>query len=291
MTFDLETALQLWLAEDLGPQGVEAFQGDITTRATVDPDQRCRAWITAGQEGILAGTQVIKQLTERYGSAILDFKSQEGATLVKGNLVLEWEDLARTVLTLERLVLDLLAHLSGIATATAEVVEAVKQVNPKMEVAATRKTTPGLRVLEKAAVVAGGGVPHRVGLYDAFLVKDNHLSLQGRGKGEPVVQAIQACRDLEPQKLLEVEADTPEQALAAAREGVDWLLLDNFTPTGLAELVPALRQEFPDVKLELSGGITPSNVADYAPWGDRVSLGWLTQSAPALPMSLHVEPL
>lgn len=150
--------------------------------------------------------------------------------------------------------------------------------------AATRKTTPGFRRVEKQAVVDGGGVPHRWGLHDAFLVKDNHLAEAGS-----VAAAVEACRALDPDLPLEVEADDLAAAREAAEAGADWVLLDNFDPDPLRDACQALEAHHPEVGVEASGGITPETAADYAPGADRVSLGWLTHSAPAADLGLDAE--
>jgi len=293
MTSQLEPALKEWLREDLGDQGLERWLGDVTSATLLSEDLRCQGHITTGEECLIAGLPPVQTLFGMAGIEILPLESEpvkEGELMPAGGTVMNVTGPARGLLAVERLALNLMARLSGIATARARVVALVREVDPDTEVAATRKTTPGLRGLEKEAVVTGGGVPHRDGLFDAFLVKDNHLALMEGEREHQVIRAVELCRKPHPHLLLEVEADTPEQARAAAKAGADWLLLDNFSPEGLAGLARELKASHPHLKLEASGGITPNNVDLYAEHVHRVSLGWLTQSAPAVPMSLHARP-
>ena len=187
---------------------------------------------------------------------------------------------ARALLTAERTALNFLAHLSGIATATARAVAAVQGTGAR--ILDTRKTTPGLRALEKAAVRAGGGVNHRAGLYDAILIKENHAELAG-GVGE----AVRRAREASPELPLEVECRSESEIDEALEAGATRLLLDNFTPEALRAAVARVGGR---AELEASGGITLANLRDYAEAGvDFISLGALTHSAPALDLSLILE--
>ena len=290
----LDQALREWLIEDLGENGLEQWQGDVTSAALLDGDQQCRGQITTGESCVIAGLSPVKALFQLAGARTVPPRPavvKEGDRVPAGGTLLTVSGPSRGVLAVERLALNLLARLSGIATATARVVDRARAVNPAVEVAATRKTTPGLRGLEKLAVVTGGGVGHRAGLHDAFLVKDNHLALLEGDRERQVALAVKLCRQADPGLLLEIEADTVEQAREAAHAGADWVLLDNFPPEQLSQVAWDLKRAHPALKLEASGGITPDNVGQFAPHVHRVSLGWLTQSAPAIPMSLHVDPL
>jgi nicotinate-nucleotide pyrophosphorylase (carboxylating) len=275
---DLQDALDRFLAEDLGPRGLE---GDVTTRA-VARGERLRARIVLQERAVVAGLAEASAVFARLG-AKAEHGARDGQGCAAGQELLQLHGPAAALLAGERLALNLLMRMSGIATLTRHAVEVAHAVNPRCEVAATRKTTPGFRAFEKRAVVLGGGVPHRAGLHDAILVKDNHVALAGS-----VEEAVRRCRAQAPGLALEVEADTEEQARAAAGLGADWVLLDNWTPRRLAEGVPGLRKGWPRVKWEASGGIAPENVGAYAPWVDRVSLGSLTHSARAAPCSLEV---
>jgi nicotinate-nucleotide pyrophosphorylase (carboxylating) len=190
----------------------------------------------------------------------------------------------RPILTAERTALNFLGHLSGIATLTAGFVAAAHARNPDVRILDTRKTTPGLRVLEKAAVRAGGGTNHRAGLSDAVLVKDNHLA------GTSIADAVRRAGERWPGRMVEIECDTVAQVAEAARAGADAVLLDNMDPAGVAEAVAVARREAPGaIVTEVSGGITRANVGDYAAAGpDRISVGALTHSAPVLDLGLDL---
>jgi nicotinate-nucleotide pyrophosphorylase (carboxylating) len=271
--------LDRFLAEDLGSaQGV-----DVTTRA-IARGERARARVVAQEAMVVAGLEEACEVFRRRG-ATPQAKAQDGQRIAEGAVVLEVEGPAEAILTAERLALNLLMRMGGIATLTRRTVDLAQAVNPRCEVAATRKTTPGFRAFEKKAVALGGGGRHREGLHDALLVKDNHLLLAGS-----VEEAVQRCRAAYPSLPLEVEADTEEQAEALGRLGVDWVLLDNWSPARLAAAVPGYRKKYAKVKWEASGGIAPEAVTAYAPWVDRVSLGALTHSARAVAVSLELLP-
>ena len=161
--------------------------------------------------------------------------------------------------------------------------ELAKSVNPKIEILATRKTVPGLRELEKQAVVHGGGQTHRMRLDDAILIKDNHLQLC-----KEITKAVESSRMKHPDLMIEVEADNNEQALEAAKSGADRVMLDNFTPEAIEKTVLHLRK-ISDIEIEISGGITIDNIKAYAPFADFISLGSLTMAAPSIDFSLHVN--
>ena len=270
----MDPELAAYLAEDLGA-------GDITTRA-LDDGQRVRARIVAKQACVVCGLAEASQVFAHLG-AKSEHHARDGDRVAAGARVMEVAGPARAVLAGERLALNLLMRMSGIATLTRALQEKVAAVNPRCRVAATRKTTPGFRRLEKRAVEVGGGDPHRFGLSDAFLVKDNHLLLVP----DPA-DAVRRCRALDPSKLLQVEADREEQAFAAAEAGADAVLLDNFTPQAARQAYGALKARFPHLMVEVSGGIHAGNVAEYALAADRISLGALTHSAPAVDFGLDV---
>ena len=267
--------LERFLAEDLGA-------GDLTTQA-IARGERARARIVLQEDAVVAGLTEAASVFARLGASA-QLPAQDGQPCAAGAEVLRAEGPAEAVLAGERLALNFLMRMSGIATATRRAVDRAKAVNPRCDIAATRKTTPGFRAYEKRAVVLGGGVPHRMGLWDAILVKDNHLALAGS-----MAEAVRRCREAHPGKPLEVEADTEAQAEEAMGLGVEWLLLDNWTPRRLAEAVPALRKRNEKTRLEASGGIAPDAVTAYAPWVERISLGALTHSARAVPFSLELS--
>ncbi|MDP6658248.1 MAG: carboxylating nicotinate-nucleotide diphosphorylase [Candidatus Poseidoniia archaeon] len=269
---ELAAALEQWLAEDLGA-------GDVTSQAVVD-EHDCTAAIRGGP-GTLSGAAAAELLFAQ-GGVRCDMAFSDGDTLPADVEVARLAGPAREILARERLALNLLAHLSGIATLTAAVIARAKAANPAVEVLATRKTIPGLRVLEKQAVVDGGGGTHRMRLDDALLVKDNHLRLCAS-----ITEAVRRAREAQPGLELVVEADTVAQALEAAEAGADRVLLDNFSVGEAAAAASQLRPF--EVAIELSGGLTLENVADYAPHGDCLSLGVLTLGAPPVDFGLHVD--
>ena len=269
---ELAKALEQWLAEDIG-------SGDATSLAVIE-ERDCRASIHGGP-GTLSGARAMALLFMQ-GDIRCELRFTDGDVLSADIEVAQLEGSAREILARERLALNLLAHLSGIATLTATVVERARGANPTVKILATRKTTPGLRELEKQAVVDGGGGTHRMRLDDAFLVKDNHLRLC-----DSVTGAVQSARTAQPELELVVEADRLEQALEAAQAGADRVLLDNFTVEEALAAAKALRPL--GVAIELSGGLTLENIADYAPHGDCLSLGVLTLGAPPVNFGLHVD--
>lgn len=271
----MDDDLLRYLREDVGP-------GDVTTSALVAPDARCRAVVVAKRECVVAGLVEAKAVFEHLG-ARATLHMQDGMVAPTGSEPVSVEGPAAAVLSGERLALNLLMRMSGIATLTRQLQDKVSAVNPACCVAATRKTTPGFRRFEKRAVELGGGDPHRFGLHDAFLVKDNHLLVV-----PDVAEAVRHCRALDPSKLLQVEADRLEQAVAAAEAGADAVLLDNFAPAEARAAYRLLKARFPRLMVEVSGGITPQNVAEYATAADRISMGFLTHSAPAVDFGLDV---
>ena len=265
------------LEEDLGT-------GDVTAAATVPADQQAQAHIVQKEPGVICGLDVAEEVFRRTGATEMD------RTVIEGH----WHDSvprdvaliqgpARSLLAGERVALNFLGHLSGISTATAQFVDAVAGTRAK--ILDTRKTTPGMRVLEKRAVSWGGGLNHRFGLYDAILIKENHIAMAGG-----VEAAVDAARRASPDLEIEVEAETLEEAGAALRAEADQILLDNMDTGQLTEAVRARDEVRPATKLEASGGITLASVASVAATGvDFISIGALTHSAPSLDLSLLLE--
>jgi nicotinate-nucleotide pyrophosphorylase (carboxylating) len=267
------------LAEDVG-------DGDATAEATVDPGARARATITQKAPGVISGLAVAEEVFRRLDpDAVIERLIEEGEWHEAGTRVLRVEGFARALLTAERTALNFLGRLSGIATLTAAVVRAIRDAGGEAQLLDTRKTTPGLRELEKAAVAHGGGVNHRAGLYDAILIKENHSALAG-GVGEAVRRARAARPDL-PLTVEVRNAAEIEEALAA---GAPRLLLDNMTPD---QIRAAVAQAAGRAELEASGGIDPETVLVYATISGLhyVSMGALTHSAPGLDLSLILETL
>lgn len=265
------------LREDMG-------QGDITTDFFVPETFHATGRITTREKAIVAGTGAAAEVFRRVDPAIdIQIIRRDGDEVVAGDAIIEVRGLAPSILKAERVALNFLQRLSGIATLTRQFVDAIG--NHAARVLDTRKTTPGLRALEKAAVVAGGGVNHRFGLYDMVLVKDNHLTTLGGLSS--FADRIRQLRQKEPDIRIEVEADDLEQARAFADvEGIDVILLDNMTPAQLREAV-ALRKG--NIQFEASGGVTLKNVKRIAATGvDYISIGALTNAARAIDIGLEM---
>ncbi len=271
--------LQRFLQEDLG-------RGDLTTEALIPEGTEVRAVVLAKERGILAGIRECRELLSSLGIEVV--RSMRDGDLVEGgSIVLELMGDARKILGVERTLLNLLGHMSGIATLTNAIVRRARSINPKVRIAATRKTLPGLRYFEKRAVEIGGGDPHRYDLSDMVLIKDNHLRIVGS-----VDEAVRIARErVSFTKKVEVEVSSAEDAVVAARAGADVVMLDNLTPSEVMRAVEMLiREGLRDrVILEVSGGITADNVDEYAALGiDVISMGALTHSASSLDLSLEV---
>ena len=271
-------AVERALAEDLGPAG------DVTA-ALVPPEVTARFALRSRRHGILAGRACVAETFRRVAPhAELDWHAADGDELAAGDTVLEVTGPLRPILTAERTALNFLGRLSGIATLTAQYVAAAHESNPSVAVLDTRKTTPGLRALEKAAVRAGGGSSHRTGLSDAVLVKDNHLA------GTSITDAVARARALWPGLMVEVECDGLDQVSEAARAGADAVLLDNMEPGTVVEAIGVAHLEAPGpILTEVSGGVTLATIGAYAAAGpDRISVGALTHSAPVLDLGLDL---
>ena len=264
------------LAEDLGQAG------DLTTDAIVGADQRSTASIGVRTDGIIAGLTVAKAAFALYDSTVQFVPLvEEGERVRAGQMLARLDGPARSLLTVERTALNLLGRLSGIATATAGMVSAV--AGTKAKIVCTRKTTPGLRALEKYAVRMGGGSNHRFGLYDAVLIKDNHIAVAG-GVAAAVARVTQRVGHLVK---VEVEVDSLAQLdIVLGLDRVDVVLLDNFP---LDELRAAVDRVAGRLITEASGGITAERVGAVAATGvDLISVGWLTHSAPNLDVGLDL---
>jgi len=270
-----EPIVRAALLEDVG------HGGDLTTDAIVEPQRVAKAQIAARASGVVAGLDIallaFRLLDERLRA---DVRVRDGERVAPGDVVAQIEGSARAILTAERTALNLLCRLAGIATATRVMVELVSGTDAK--IVDTRKTTPGLRSLERYAVACGGGVNHRFGLDDGVLIKDNHLVLAGS-----IRAAVAAARARVGHMVkVEVEVDTLEQLREALAEPIDAVLLDNMTADRLAEAVRIVDRR---VLTEARGGVTKENVVQIARSGvDLISVGWLTHSAPALDLSLEM---
>lgn len=266
------------LVEDIGP-------GDVTSEFFVSPTLQALGRIIARERAVVAGSESAAEVFRRVDSKLhITVLQQDGAALMGGETIIEVRGSARSILTAERVALNFLQRLSGIATLTRQFVEAAGK--SKAKILDTRKTTPGLRTLEKAAVAAGGGSNHRLGLYDMVLVKDNHLMASNGVSG--LSAAVQRVRRERPDVRVELEADSLQQVRAFLRiPGVDVILLDNMKPTEMREAVALGKNK--DVKFEASGGVTLMNIRQIAGTGvDFVSVGALTHSARAIDLSLEL---
>jgi nicotinate-nucleotide pyrophosphorylase (carboxylating) len=272
----LEPIVRMALAEDLGRAG------DITTDAVIPREARMSGAIAARQSGVIAGVEAAAAAFKLLDPDVtIRVERPDGSRVERGDAVLRIEGAARAILSAERVALNLLCKLSGIASATAALVEAVKPHPAR--IACTRKTTPGLRVLEKYAVRAGGGVNHRFGLDDAVLIKDNHIAVAG-GVRAAIERARRAVGHLVK---IEVEVDTLAQLEEALAAGIDAVLLDNMTPDELRE---AVRKVNGRAITEASGRITLANAKAIAATGvDILSAGYITHSAPILDLGLDAD--
>lgn len=271
----IEPIVRAALLEDLGRAG------DITTDTVVPADAQMTTVIASRQPGVIAGIDAAR-LAFRLIDPSLTFTVHlaDGSAVLAGGIAATVQGSARSILTAERVALNIVCRMSGIATATARLVALT--AGTKARIAATRKTTPGLRALEKHAVRAGGGTPHRYGLDDAVLIKDNHIAVAG-GITTAIDRAKAGAGHLVK---IEVEADTLDQVAEAAQAGADVILLDNMTPAQLRAAVALVAGR---CVLEASGGINESTVAEIAATGvDLISSGWLTHSAPTLDLGLDV---
>lgn len=274
-----------WIEELAGFVREDAPQGDVTTEAVV-PDVACTARIRAKQDGIIAGLAEAEALFARFGVGVR-MLAADGSRVHSGQVLMELSGKARAILLVERTALDLIGRMSGIATRTQELTAIVKEINPKVVVAATRKTCPGLRSLDKKAVVLGGGEPHRLSLSDQFLIKDNHLVLVS------MEQAIRAARAHSRYKKVEIEVATPDDAVRAGSLGADIVMLDNMS-TGEVEATLDRLQELglrEGVLIEVSGGIDETVIAEFARLDvDVISMGALTHSVTNFDVNLTVIP-
>ena len=263
------------LAEDLG-------SGDVTTEATVSADAMARALITQKEPGVIYGLAVAEEVFREIDPAVEAQRRTPEGVWREGGEVLELHGPARALLSGERPALNFLAHLSGVATAAARAAREVADTSAR--VLDTRKTTPGLRALEKAAVAAGGATNHRVGLFDAILIKENHIAAAGG-----ITAAIDRARAYAPQLAgtLQVEVRDSAEIDEALAAGAPRLLLDNMSP---AQLRDAVARVAGAATLEASGGVNLGNLREYALTGvDFVSIGAITHSAPSLDLSLILE--
>jgi nicotinate-nucleotide pyrophosphorylase (carboxylating) len=274
---NLHDPIAIALQEDIG-------SADLTTQCCVPAGLQAIGRIVARERAVVAGSETAAEVFRRVDPRLsLEILHGDGSTISGGDTVIEARGEARSLLTAERVALNFLAHLSGVATLTRQFVEAAGPARAR--ILDTRKTTPGLRALEKAAVIAGGGMNHRFTLDEMVLIKDNHLAAAS-GQGLP--ETVARIRRVHPGIRIEVEADRLDQVRRFLEiEGIDVILLDNMTPSKLREAIAARKNSA--VKFEASGGVTLKNIRQIAATGvDFISVGALTHSARAIDFSLEL---
>lgn len=259
---------------------------DITTNSLIPENKWAQAEILCKEDGVLAGMDVAHYIIEEFG-LLLSSSYLDGEDIHKGDVILEFEGKARDILMVERSILNYLMHLSGIATVVRNTCDRVKEVNPNVRVACTRKTTPGLQKLEKKAVEIGGGDTHRFKLDDCVLIKDNHIQVVGG-----VIESIELAKEnVSFTKKIEIEVESEDDAVRASMFGADIVMLDNMKPDEIQSVLTTLKERRlrEDVFIEVSGGITPDNILDYAKLDvDVISSGFITNSTKSLDLSLNI---
>ena len=259
---------------------------DITTNSLVPENKWAQAEVLCKEDGILAGMDVAHYIINEFG---LNISSTylDGEEIHKGDVILEFEGIAKDILMVERSILNYMMHLSGIATLVKDTCERVHEVNPNVRVACTRKTTPGLQKLEKKAVELGGGDAHRFKLDDCVLIKDNHIQVVGG-----VIESIELAKEnVSFTKKIEIEVESEEDAVRASIFGADIVMLDNMKPDEINSVLNTLKERRlrEDVIIEVSGGITPENIIEYAKLDvDVISSGFITNSTKSLDLSLNI---
>jgi nicotinate-nucleotide pyrophosphorylase (carboxylating) len=267
-----KTGLDVILKEDIGEK-------DITSEMLFDKET-AKGIIFTKENCVLAGLMEAVDLFLLKALSVFP-KSNDGNILKPGTQVLEVEGRAVDILSVERTALNMLSKMSGIATRTRLLTEMVKKINPDCSVSATRKTTPGFRYYEKKAVVIGGGNPHRFGLFDAVLIKDNHIAIAGG-----LDKVLERIKD--KQVPVEIEVESLEDGEKCAKAGVEIVMLDNFKPEEAETAYQKLKNINPNIVVEVSGGITVGNIKQYAKHADIISLSSVTISAPAIDFSMEI---
>lgn len=270
----IDDLLTLAFAEDVG-------DGDHTTLSTIPASEVGKQKLIVKEPGILAGVEIARKVFNKFDSSLkMTVFINDGAHVVPGDVPFVVEGSVRSLLQTERIMLNIMQRMSGIATTTARYQEKLKGL--KTKVLDTRKTTPGMRILEKEAVAIGGGMNHRIGLFDMILIKDNHIDFAG-GIPQAVSAAKEYCRTTDRKLKIEVEVRNTEEILQALEAGVDRIMLDNFTPERTREAVKLIAGR---TEIESSGGITIDTLRDYGECGvDFISVGALTHSVKGLDMS------
>lgn len=273
----VDELIDLAFAEDIG-------DGDATTLSTIPAEAMGRQQLIIKEEGIVAGVEMAKRVFEKFDPALkVDVKIKDGSHVQPGDVVFVVSGSVRSLLQTERTMLNIMQRMSGIATTTARYQKEL--VGTGAKVLDTRKTTPGMRIMEKEAVALGGGTNHRIGLFDMILIKDNHVDFAG-GIAKAVDRAKQWCADHGKDLKIEVEVRNDEEIKEALTANVDRIMLDNFTPERTRDAVRLIRSINPSVEIESSGGITINNLRQYGEAGvDFISVGALTHSVKGLDMS------
>jgi nicotinate-nucleotide pyrophosphorylase (carboxylating) len=272
----LQVLVEAALAEDLG-------EGDYSTLAVIPADARGKAVLKIKQDGILAGIEIAEKIFQlREPSSVFNVKKKDGEAMRSGDIAFTVEASIHSILICERLVLNCMQRMSGIATLTHQYVEKIKDLSSK--ILDTRKTTPGFRLLEKEAVRIGGGMNHRFGLFDMMMLKDNHIDYSG-GITKALEKAFDYAQKYKPALKIEVEARTIEDVFEVLASGkADRIMLDNFNPSMLAKALDIIQKR---IETEASGGINLENIRDFAATGvDFVSIGALIHQARSLDLSL-----
>lgn len=277
MNVVIDMDVEMFLSED-----IETV--DITSEALLG-EESSHAQIMAKEDCIAAGLEEAQAIFSYLG---LDVKRpvDDGESIGKGQVVLSISGRTKSILAGERLALNFITRMSGIATETKNLMEKCEKINPNVRVAATRKTTPGFRFFEKKAVKLAGGDPHRYGLSDAFLIKDNHLKMV-----PSIDEAVKRARESRwgrEGRRVEIEVEGIKDAEDAAKAGADIIMLDNFDPEKAAEGYSAIKKINSEIMVEISGGVNPDNIEKYAACADRISLGYLTHSIRSVDFSLEI---
>lgn len=273
----IDDLLTLAFAEDVG-------DGDHTTLSTIPAEEMGKQRLIVKEEGILAGVDIARKVFEKFDPSLkMTVYIDDGSHVTPGDIAFEVEGSVRSLLQTERVMLNIMQRMSGIATLTAKYQSRLEGL--KTKVLDTRKTTPGMRMLEKEAVRIGGGCNHRIGLFDMILIKDNHVDFAGG-----ITQAVNAAKSYLKEKgkdlRIEVEVRNTEEIKEALAAGIDRIMLDNFTPERTRDAVQLIRSINPEVEIESSGGITLDTLRDYGECGvDFISVGALTHSVKGLDMS------
>lgn len=278
MKYDLTEIIQM-IHQDVG------FE-DITTKALIEPETLIKAHILSRGSGILSGVKLASEVFQEFLIKTV-VKKSDGDKIEAQEVLMEIEGDAGTILAVERTVLNLLMRMSGISTITSELVGKVREINPDIIVAGTRKTTPGLQFFEKEAIKVGGGDTHRYRLDDCILIKDNHIALVGSVK----ISVEKAKKYASFTKKIEIEVENTRDALEASIAGADIVMLDNMSPKEVKNVVIALENKDlrKNILIEVSGGINPKNIEEYAQTKvDIISTGYITHSVPALDLSLEI---